>query len=73
MIPSGSYVRSKKMEAAEVDLFFGKIELEGRLKGKSNEVNYNNYHFNLRSNALVIYKNEQADSGDKQLFYIPLN
>ena len=56
VIPSGVYLRAKKTNSAEVDLFFGKIELEGKLKGKSNEVNYNNYHFNLRSNALVIYK-----------------
>lgn len=37
--------------------------MEGRLKGKSNEINYNNYHFNLRSNALVIYKSENVEDG----------
>lgn len=72
-IPSGVYIRAKKPDASQAEMFFGKIELEGKLKGKSNQINYNVYHFNLRSNALVLYKNDQVDAGDKQLFYITLN
>ena len=35
-VPSRAYIQSKKIDPSEVDLFYGKVEMEGHLKGKSN-------------------------------------
>ena len=66
-------MQAKKMNPMEIDRFYGEIEMGGNLKGKSNEITFNTYYYNLRSNALVIYQNQTMEAMAKELFVIILN
>jgi hypothetical protein len=60
------------MDQSQYDQFYGQLELEGNVQAKSNELHYNTYHFNLRTNAISFYSSASVEAGERSLFKIIL-